>query len=205
MGAGIVLDLLRYIVGDGSGNESVDLEAGDNFHCFYHMWVLFSKLAYGLFWAHKVECTRIFFVLTSNFKCPHLLFSTIIHATSWKVLQVQSRRKTILHWPYLNTTRIQRKRPAIHHHISLSKVSIQSWTQKSIHENLPSGVSLVLASPLTYHGPLSFLLLHISPPVTVSWICIWRMVVQPTTPRQPGSPAEVNSGGFSNAHTPLSC
>ena len=29
MGAGIVLDLLRYIVGDGSGNESVDLEAED--------------------------------------------------------------------------------------------------------------------------------------------------------------------------------
>ena len=49
MGAGIILDLLRYIVGDGSGNQSFDLEAGDNFHCFYHMWVLFSKLAYDLF------------------------------------------------------------------------------------------------------------------------------------------------------------
>lgn len=35
--------------GDGLGNESVDLQAGDQFHCFHHLWVLFSELTYDSF------------------------------------------------------------------------------------------------------------------------------------------------------------
>ena len=154
------------------------------------------------------ECIRWvymhFFLLSSNFKCHCLLFSTIIYGTSWKVLQVQFRRKSVLHWLYLNTARIQRKRPAIHHHISLSMVSIQSWAWRNtmrifLLESLWFLPLLWLTMVLCpFSSSTSLLLSQCPESVSEGW---WYS----PPPHPPGSLAEVNSGHFSNAHTPLSC
>lgn len=147
-------------------NESVDLEAEDNFIVFIICGFYFPSQLMASF-----ECIRQSIHAFFFFFCPDFKFqvspSPLLHHNTCnilKVLQVQSRRKTILTLAIPKHNQNTEKEPS---HLPSYQPLQGLHTElnpESIHENLSSGGLFGSRLPLTYHCPLSFLLLHISPP-----------------------------------------